>query len=84
MRILHFLQDSRFAKVASEVLGAEFNEKRSDISGIGLEADPEAKGRLLMAMEKEFGGHNVPNSLLHTMKSLDHVFHFYSTRVDVR
>ncbi len=38
--------------------------------------------RLLSALEREFG-HRVPNSLLHTMTSVDHVLLFYSTPVDV-
>ena len=39
--------------------------------------------RLLPALDREFS-HFPPNSLLHTLTSVDRVFHFYSTRVDVR
>ena len=48
-----------------------------------INLDSSKRSKLLIALEAEFK-HSVPNSLLHTMTSLDHVFLFYSTKVDVR
>ncbi len=39
--------------------------------------------RLLLALEAEFS-HCVPNSLVHTLTTVDKALHFYSARVDVR
>lgn len=56
----------------------------ADISAISLESSEVNKGRLLLSMERAFDGHTVPNSMVHTMTTLDRLFHFYSTRVDMR
>jgi len=72
--------DERFGRVCEAVL-ADFGRKE-DLRAIQL--DRESRASLLTALAEEFEGHRVPNSLVHTMTSLDHVLHFYSTAVDVR
>ena len=46
--------------------------------------DNKTKAKLLVALSQAFGDHSVPNSLLHTLPTLDEVFLFYNTKVDVR
>ncbi len=41
------------------------------------------KAALLSEIADAMGGHRVPNSMLHTMTTLDKVFSFYSTPVDM-
>jgi len=52
----------------------------ADLSKIRLEGDN--KARVLNALSKAVGGHDVPNSLVHTIDSLDKALTFYSTPVD--
>lgn len=73
--------EERFMTICSEVVPG-FNKGQShEISQIAL--DTPLKAKLLKALEREFQ-HTVPNSMLHTMTSLDHVFLFYNSRVDTR
>ena len=46
--------------------------------------DNKAKAKLLRALSEAFGNHSVPNSMLHTLPTLDEVFLFFNTKVDVR
>lgn len=69
--------EERFFKVCSKILGLE---NKSDLSQVKLEGN--AKADLLGWLTKEFDGHRVPNSMIHTMNSLDKVFTFYSLDVD--
>lgn len=52
---------------------------RQDFSKIKVQGVDKVK--LLSILAEDFGGHRVPNSLLHTMTTLDKVFTFYSTEV---
>ena len=53
-------------------------------SAANPEFDSETKARVLVALEGAFGGHSVPNSLLHRIETLDHAFRYYSAQVDTR
>ena len=72
--------DQRFGKVCGEVLGEEALKGSSDLSQVKL--DTETRARLLPALEKAIDGHRVPNSLLHTLSTLQEVLLFYSTPVE--
>eukprot|EP00095_Tigriopus_kingsejongensis_P006974 maker-scaffold693_size110418-snap-gene-0.24 protein:Tk06974 transcript:maker-scaffold693_size110418-snap-gene-0.24-mRNA-1 annotation:"mitochondrial 39s ribosomal protein l50" len=72
--------EARFMSVCAEIL-PNFQEQAGDITKILLSSP--SKGQILCALHAEFQ-HKVPNSLIHTMVSLDHVFLFYNTTVDVR
>ena len=67
-----------FVKTCEEVLG---NEKDlPNFSKVYLD-DAEQKVALLGRLTTAFGGHRIPNSMLHTMTTLDKVFTFYSAEV---
>jgi len=59
--------------------GKEWTSVVRDFSQVTLNG--EKKAHLLAVLAEDFGGHRVPNSLLHTMTTLDKVFSFYSTPV---
>ena len=74
--------DQRFVRVCAETIPDIFDGKsKTDLKSVVLDRD--ARARVLKALEKEFN-HSVPNSLLHTITSLDNAFLFFSTKVDVR
>ena len=73
--------EERFAKVCREVLSLEATSHPTDLTKIRIEGA--SKVQLLACLAESFSGHRVPNSLLHTMTSLDKVLTFYSTRVDM-
>jgi len=52
----------------------------SDLSAVKLEGD--TKVRVLNALSRALGGHDVPNSMVHTIDSLDKALTFYSTPVN--
>ena len=72
--------DERFASICQKVLsltpGGKTNLNEVKIEGV-------IKTQLLASLAEAFGGHRLPNSLLHTMTSLDKVLTFYSTGVDM-
>ena len=70
--------DERFAAVCREALRLESGV---DLKAVRLDDDAEKAG-VLMALERAFGGHSVPNSLLHRIETLDHAFRYYSAPVD--
>jgi hypothetical protein len=71
--------ETRFMDICSRFLPGGLQGKH-DMSQVTL-MGPE-KASLLGALAESFGGHRVPNSLLHTMTTLDRVFTFYSTQVN--
>jgi len=73
--------DDRFAAVCREALPGL--ESGVDLKAVRLDDDAE-KARVLLALERAFGGHAVPNSLLHRIETLDHAFRYYSAPVDTR
>ena len=75
--------EERFAKVCQDVLALETGNLNhpTDLTKIRIEGA--SKIQLLACLAESFSGHRVPNSLLHTMTSLDKVLTFYSTRVDM-
>jgi len=68
-----------FFKALEKCFGKEWNSVVRDFSKVSISG--ERKAQLLAVLAEDFGGHRVPNSLLHTMTSLDKVFSFYSTPV---
>lgn len=71
--------ESTFVKACEKCFGKEWETLRKDFSQIKI--SDETKAQLLATLAEEFKGHRVPNSLLHTMTSLDKVLSFYSTPV---
>ena len=69
--------ERKFVETCQSALGDKFGEDFSKVELQGLD-----KVKVLSALTETFNGHRVPNSLLHTMTSLDKVFTFYSTSVD--
>lgn len=69
-----------FVSACQKAFGADkwsmINQDFSKVKIQGVE-----KVKLLSILAEDFGGHRVPNSLLHTMTTLDKVFTFYSTEV---
>jgi len=63
------------ARVVPDLVGPN-----ADMSRVRLEGD--TKARVLNALSKAVGGHDVPNSIVHTIDSLDKALTFYSTPVD--
>jgi len=63
------------ARVVPDLVGPN-----TDLSRVRLEGD--TKARVLNALSKAVGGHDVPNSIVHTIDSLDKALTFYSTPVD--
>ena len=70
--------EKRFAQVCQKVLALP---NSSNLTQVKLEGA--SKVQLLACLAESFGGHRVPNSLLHTMTSLDKVLTFYCTKVDM-
>ncbi|XP_018561809.1 39S ribosomal protein L50, mitochondrial [Anoplophora glabripennis] len=66
---------SKLENIFKSVLGSTTNETKLD--------DIQNKFKVLIACEAEFN-HSVPNSLLHTMETLQDVRNFYNTPIDVR
>ncbi|XP_059087916.1 uncharacterized protein LOC131884227 isoform X2 [Tigriopus californicus] len=73
--------EERFMSVCADVVPGFEPGQSQDISHIAL--DLPLKAKVLSALEREFQ-HKVPNSMIHTMTTLDHVFLFYNSRVDTR
>lgn len=73
-------QSFHWFQVCAETLGLKPNEQ-VNLSNVKLERSQ--KGKVLKQLESEFN-HSVPNSMVHIMSSMDQVFLFYSTPVDVR
>jgi len=76
----------KFMQVCAETVpgfSAESQSQPVDLSKIEL-SDGATKALVLNALSSAMGGHDVPNSLVHTMTSLDKVLTFYSTPVDAR
>jgi len=71
--------ESNFVKACDKCFGKEWETMSKDFSQIKISG--KTKAQLLALLAEEFKGHRVPNSLLHTMTSLDKVFSFYSTPV---
>ena len=71
--------ESTFVEACEKCFDKEWKTLNKDFSKI--EISGETKAQLLATLAEEFKGHRVPNSLLHTMTSLDKVFSFYSTPV---
>jgi len=72
----------KFMQILAKTLPAFSGKEQHDLSKMALSGD--TKALVLNALSRELGGHDVPNSLVHTMNSLDKVFTFYSTPVDAR
>ena len=70
--------EEKFIETCQHTLGENFGQ---DFSKIKLEGTQ--KLSVLSNLSKIFGGHRVPNSLIHTMTTLDKVFTFYSTPIDM-
>jgi len=71
--------ESKFVTACEKCFGKEWEKLGKDLSQIRISG--ETKAQLLAALAEEFKGHRVPNSLLHTMTSVDKVLSFYSTPV---
>ena len=69
--------EATFAKVCSAIFADKWSTISKDFSNAPVQGLEKAK--LLSVLAEEFGGHRVPNSLLHTMTTLDQIFTFYST-----
>lgn len=72
--------DTRFIKTCSEALGEAV--KKEDFSTISFDSKS-AKFKVLSALNKEFE-HSVHNSRLHEMVTLDDLYIFYESPIDVR
>lgn len=70
--------EATFANICHEVLGLDMS---SDLSKIPISG--KAKADLLSKLADNFANHRVPNSMVHTMTTLDKVLMFYSTKVDM-
>lgn len=74
--------DAIFQRVCASKMPEQFAQGTSvDLPQIKLSGP--LKARVLSALQRELK-HEVPNSLLHTLTSLDEVLRFFSTPVDVR
>lgn len=71
--------EASFVKTCERHFGKDWEILAKDFSRVKLSG--EKKAGLLAALAEEFRGHRVPNSMLHTMTTLDKVFSFYSTEV---
>ena len=71
--------EERFVSICQSVLG--LGPGASDLSQIKISGSQ--KVQLLASLAENLNGHRVPNSLLHTMTTLDKVLTFYSTSVDM-
>ena len=69
-----------FASACQKILGNEWQAVSKDFSKKTLAGTE--KVRLLSYLTEVFSGHRVPNSMLHTMTTMDKVFSFYSTEVN--
>jgi len=71
--------ERKFIQTCQEVLGKDV--VGDDLTKVKLEGIE--KCSILSALAEKFDDHRVPNSLIHTMTTLDKVFTFYSTSVDM-
>ena len=65
--------EKKFIQTCQEVLGQDV--VGDDMTKVNLEGVE--KVSILSALAETFDGHRVPNSLIHTMTTLDKVFTFY-------
>jgi len=72
--------DTRFTKTCSEALGKAI--EKEDFSTVDLD-DKSSKFQVLSSLNKEFQ-HSVHNSRLHEMATLDDLYLFYKSTIDVR
>lgn len=69
--------DEIFMSTCSKIL-----TQRVDASNLAeIEVNGLEKVKILSSLAEEFGGHRVPNSMLHTMTNLERIFQFYNVEV---
>ena len=64
-------------QLKSVFIGRDFSQSNDTVSKTFISLSGDNKARVLNALSKAVGGHDVPNSLVHTIDSLDKALTFY-------
>ena len=64
-------------QLKSVFIGRDFPQSNDTVSKTFISLSGDNKARVLNALSKAVGGHDVPNSLVHTIDSLDKALTFY-------